>query len=78
MRGKIMAKTKQYKLKFKPTPVSRLLRRPSVPFQHVGYPYSSDWAKYYKLNYEFMLKEAKVEREYGSGPFADDYAAIHA
>lgn len=54
---------KQYKLKFKPTPVSRLLKRPPIPFRMVGYPYASDWPRHYQLNYEFVLAEAKAWRE---------------
>ena len=54
-----MAKAKQYKLKFKPTPIARLLKRPRTPLRYVGYPHASNWDRYYKLNYEFMIAEKR-------------------
>jgi hypothetical protein len=82
-----MRKQKQ-KLPFKPTPISRLLKRSKMPLRYVGYPTASDWNRYYQLNYEFVLKEKReweehlrlraiAKIEYGEGPFVDDYAAIH-
>ena len=81
-----MAKQKQYKLKFKPTPISRLLKRSKLPMKMVGYPHASNWDRYYHLNYEFVLKEAKEWREeilkrkaaaieYGEGPFVEAWSA---
>lgn len=78
---------KQYKLKFKPTPISRLLKRPASPMKMVGYPHANSWYEYYELNYKFILAETarleaeRLEREaaaiqYSQGPFVDDYAAV--
>lgn len=68
---------KQYKLKFRPTKISRLLRRPTIPHKMVGYPTAHDWSRYYALNYAFMLHEKlnppapsltkeEVAREFGT------------
>lgn len=77
-----MKRQRQYKLKFKPTPISRLLKRGKRPIKMVGYPHAYDWHRYWQLNYAAHMEEAEQARkrkaaaiQYGEGPFVSDYAA---